>query len=299
MSKRSKRKSNEQMPQTEDFEAYGEYQYHYEQPEDPASAALAVERAQKAHASRKNHVFFRFLILLAIVTVGVVVAQQTIFRLETVYVIGNVHMSPQYVVAASGLSRGQNMLGIEEADVARCMAQDHTMIFKGMQKEYPSTIHLYIEERESVAAFQGLGYLYELDGQGMVMRMVADGILPSGMPLIKGFMVESITPGQLISPQNVRQLAAYQAVMYELKQQIYTDQVIEVNIGDPENIFLVTLEGVTARLGNAEWMEGKIGAIKTCMAYLRQLGKTGGVLDVADVTDLDGAENEARYMPED
>jgi len=123
--------------------------------------------------------------------------------------------------------------------------------------------------------------------------------LPSGMPLIKGFMVESITPGQLISPQNVRQLAAYQAVMYELKQQIYTDQVIEVNIGDPENIFLVTLEGVTARLGNAEWMEGKIGAIKTCMAYLRQLGKTGGVLDVADVTDLDGAENEARYMPED
>ena len=34
-----------------------------------------------------------------------------------------------------------------------------------------------------------------------------------------------------------------------------------------------------------------------CIA-LRQLGKTDGVLDVADVTDLQTAENEAKYMPE-
>ena len=96
----------------------------------------------------------------------------------------------------------------------------------------------------------------------------------------------------------MKQMEAYQTVMYELNQQIYADQVSEINLADPENIYLVTLEGVTARLGNAEWMEGKIGAVKTCMAYLRQLGKTDGVLDVADVTDLQTAENEAKYMPE-
>ena len=97
----------------------------------------------------------------------------------------------------------------------------------------------------------------------------------------------------------MRQVEAYQNVMYELRQQIYADQVSEINLVDPENIYLVTLEGVTARLGNAEWMEGKIGAVKTCMAYLRQLGKTNGVLDVSDVTDLQNAENEVKYMPED
>ena len=236
---------------------------------------------------------------MAIVTVGVVVAQQTLFRLETVYVIGNQEKTPQQVVIASGLSRGQNMLNIEEADIARRMSEDHTIIFKGMQKEYPSTIHLYIEERKTVATMQWLGMLYTLDGQGMVMRMENSSILPQGLPVVTGFKASSVTVGQLLGLKDMKQMEAYQAVMYELNQQIYADQVSEINLADPENIYLVTLEGVTARLGSAEWMEGKIGAVKTCMAYLRQLGKTNGVLDVADVTDLQNAENEAKYMPED
>lgn len=295
---KSKRRAAEQQP-AESFEAYGEYQYQYQPQEEPANAAEAAERARKAHARRKNHLFFRFLLLLAIVTVGVVVAQQTLFRLETVYVIGNQEKTPQQVVIASGLSRGQNMLNIEEADIARRMSEDHTIIFKGMQKEYPSTIHLYIEERKTVATMQWLGMLYTLDGQGMVMRMENSSILPQGLPVVTGFKASSVTVGQLLGLKDMKQMEAYQAVMYELNQQIYADQVSEINLADPENIYLVTLEGVTARLGSAEWMEGKIGAVKTCMAYLRQLGKTNGVLDVADVTDLQNAENEAKYMPED
>ena len=48
----------------------------------------------------------------------------------------------------------------EEEDVAKALSQDHTIIFKGMQKEYPNTIYLYIEERKTVAAMQWLGILY-------------------------------------------------------------------------------------------------------------------------------------------
>lgn len=298
MNKRSKRRNGEQ-PQTESFEAYGEYQYQYQPQEEIPSSSAAVERAQKAHARRKTHVFFRFLVLLTIVTVGVVVAQQTFFRLETVYVIGNEEKTPQQVVIASGLARGHNMLGIEEVDVARRMAEDHTIIFKGMQKEYPSTIYLYIEERKTVATMQWLGMLYTLDRQGMVMHMENSSILPPGLPVVTGFKANSVTVGQLLGLKDTRQLEAYQAILYELEQQMYADQVSEINLADPDNIYLVTLEGVTARLGNGEWMEGKIGAVKTCMGYLRQLGKTDGVLDVADVTDLKNAENEAKYMPED
>ena len=45
-------------------------------------------------------------------------------------------------------------------------------------------------------------------------------------------------------------------------------------------------------------MEGKIGAIRTCMSNLRQLRVSGGILDVTDVQDLSVGQNEARYMPE-
>ena len=294
MNKRSKR---QEQAQPETFEAYGEYQYSYQPQEDPSSAAEAAARAKAAHERRKTHVFFRFLILLAIVTVGVVVAQQTIFRLETVYVIGNEEKTPQQVVMSSGLARGHNMLSIEEKDIAKSMEQDHTIIFKGMQKEYPSTIYLYIEERKVVAAMQWLGMLYTLDGQGMVMTVENSSILPAGLPVVTGFKADSVMVGQLLAVREARQLEAYQLIMYELEQQAYANQISAINLSDADNLYLVTLEGVTVRLGDAEHMEDKIGAVRTCMSHLRQLNVSGGILDVADVEDLDG-ENEAKYMPE-
>jgi len=293
----NKRSKRQEQAQPETFEAYGEYQYSYQPQEEPSSAAEAAARAKAAHERRKTHVFFRFLILLAIVTVGVVVAQQTIFRLETVYVIGNKEKTPQQVVIASGLARGHNMLSIEEKDIAKSMEKDHTIIFKGMQKEYPSTIYLYIEERKVVAAMQWLGMLYTLDGQGMVMTVENSSILPSGLPVVTGFKADSVMVGQLLDVREVRQLEAYQLIMYELEQQAYANQISAINLSDADNLYLVTLEGVTVRLGDAEHMEDKIGAVRTCMSHLRQLNVSGGILDVADVEDLNG-ENEAKYMPE-
>ncbi len=290
------KRKREKQPQQENFEAYGEYQYSYQPTEDTAGAEAAA-RAKTAHGKKKTHIFFRFLVLLTIVTVGVVVAQQTIFRLETVYVIGNETKTPQQVVIASGLARGQNMLGIEEEDVARRIAEEHTIIFKGMQKEYPSTIHLYIEERKVVSAMQWLGMLYTLDEQGMVMTVENSSILPSGLPVVTGFKASSVSVGQLLGVKDARQVEAYQMIMYELEQQAYANQVSAINLADADNLYLVTLEGVTVRLGNAEHMEDKIGAVRTCMSHLRQLNVTGGILDVTDVTDL-GGENEAKYMPE-
>ena len=95
-----------------------------------------------------------------------------------------------------------------------------------------------------------------------------------------------------------RQLEAYQTIMYELEQQMYADQVTGINLSDLKNLYLVTVEGVTVRLGNADYMEGKIGAIRACMSHLRQLRVNGGILDVTRIKDLSKGENEAKYMPE-
>jgi len=139
VSKRN-RKAAEQQTAFDTFEAYGEYQYQYAsqpQQEDASAAAMAAQRARKAHGRRKTSLFFRFLFLLTLVTVLIVVAQKMFFSLESVFVVGNEQKTPQQVVVASGLMRGQNMISITEEDVANAMAKDHTIIFRDMQKKYP------------------------------------------------------------------------------------------------------------------------------------------------------------------
>jgi len=223
--------------------------------------------------------------------VAVVVVQETVFRLDTVYVVGNESKTPQQVVTASGLVRGRNMLSIEEEEVAQAMARDHTLIFKGLEKEYPGTIYLHIEERKTVASMQWLGMLYTLDGQGLVMAEKNSATLPQGIPVVTGFNASGVTVGQMLSVRNPRQLEAYQTIMYEMAQQLCSDEFSEINLADPENLYLVTMEGVTVRAGDASNMQAKVGAVRTAMSYLRQLGKRGGILDVTKPSD-------AKYMPE-
>lgn len=301
MSRRPKRKGENQR---DEFRAYGEYTYDYvhqaqeeqaeagaETPLPPAEPATVVAQAQTLRKKRKTEGFFKFLAILAALTVLLVVVQERFFRLTTVYVIGNQQKTPQQVVAASGLVQGRNMLGIEEADVAKALSKDHTIVFKGMQKEYPGTIYLYIEERKVAAAMQWLGVLYLLDDEGMVMEQRNDSALPDGLPVVTGFRAGSIYVGQKLMLRSQNQLDAYCNIVSELEKQLYTDQVAEINLANPESIYLITREGVTVRMGDASIMRAKIGAVRTYMAYLRQLGKFSGVLDVTTPED-------ATFMPE-
>ena len=276
-------------------EPYGEYGYT-DGPMDPGQpqpdVTAAVAHAKKAHARKKNGGFFKFLFLLAVVTVGIVIVEKMVLRLETVYVVGNDTKTPQQVVMASGLARGRNMLGIEEAEVAAAMAKDHTLIFKGMQKEYPNTIYLYIEERKPVASMQWLGLLYTLDAQGMVMTEANASAPPAGMPVVTGLVANTVQVGQKLHLRTPGQLEAYCSIMSELGLQLYADQVSEINLADPSSIYLVTVEGVTARLGDATQMRAKIGAVNSTMARLRQWGEIGGLLDVTSPIT-------PKYKPED
>ncbi len=286
----------------EEFEAYGVYTYDYlhqlslEADGDTAArdeaAQPTAQMVRQAHKRRRTHGFFKFLALLAVITIGLIVVQETVFRLQTVYVIGNESKTPQQVVTASGLVRGRNMLSIEEEDVARAFSADHTIIFKGMQKEYPNTIYLYIEERKVVAAMQWLGILYTLDEEGIVMEEKSASTLPTGIPIVTGFRLSSLSVGHPLMVRSEKQLEAYKTIMQELRLQLYASQISEINLANADNLYLVTVEGVTIRLGDASYMQAKIGAVRTDMSYLRQLGKISGVLDVTTPED-------AKYMPED
>ncbi len=303
MSKRAARRRKTEF-EKEEFRAYGEYTYDYLHQTAPVkdaegwdggesfpSFSAPVEVAKRTHRRRRTHAFFKLLALLAVLTVVLVVLQETVFRLQTVYVIGNRNKTPQQVVMASGLVKGRNIFSISEEDVRKAISKDHTIIFQGMQKEYPSTIYLYVEERQTVAVMMLRGMQYTLDAEGIVMSEKNTMSLPDGLPVVTGFRVIAANTGQPLAVHSEKQMQAYRAVISELALQLYIDQITEINLSNPDNIYLVTAEGVTVRLGDGNYMQAKIGAVRTDMAYLRQLGKTSGILDVTIPED-------AKYMPE-
>ncbi len=315
MRKQKHESSREPYNQLDEFEAYGQYSYSYqhdlgqpEEEEDESEYESVDDMDMSRHAqpqragrtafggevtrSRKRSAFGRLLFLLVCAAVALVVLQGTVFRLQSVYVVGNKTKTAQHIAQLSGLAKGLNIFSISEEDVRKKLSADHTLEFLGMQKEYPGTIYLYVSERAPVAAFQWLGILYTLDTQGLVMDESNTLNIPEGVPLVTGFQITNIRVGRPLEVKTKAQLNAYIAFIAELSLQLYTDQISELNLSNSDNLYLVTVDGITVRLGDSQHARAKIGALRTDLAYLRQLGKTSGMLDVSIPQD-------AKYTPED
>ncbi|MBQ6256439.1 MAG: hypothetical protein IJJ60_07615, partial [Clostridia bacterium] len=74
---------------------------------------------------------------------------------------------------------------------------------------------------------------------------------------------------------------AYAALFEELEKQGWLSQVSELNFGDPESIYLVTRDGYSARIGDTTRLRAKIGTVRAVVAKLREMGKTGGMLEAS------------------
>jgi len=283
-----------QPPVEEQFQAYGEYSYTYQHDEklkEETNAAqpqppIAKPAEKKAKPRRGGSIFFRVFALLTLLTVGLVVVLQTVFRLEAVCVIGHKTHTAQQVINASGLTYGQSIFSIRQEDVARQLEKDHTLIFKGLQVKHPNLVYLQVEERVPVALMQWLGVHYVLDKDGLVMEETTGTELIGTLPLVTGIRVSGAHKGHFLTVKSQTQLDAYCGLIVELNKQNYARQITEIRLNNPENIYLVTAEGISVRIGKAEDLKRKVQAIRTTMSYLRGLGEDAGVLDVCDPTDV-------------
>lgn len=255
----------------------------------------AVPNASQAHATQKSikrskqrrfsRTFSKLLIMLAMVTIALIVAISTVFRLDEIVIHGRESKSLEEIVMASGLVRGRNVLFVKEEDVRSEIAKDHTLIFLGMQKEYPNKIHLSIEERKSVAVMQWAGMRYMLDDDAMVMSENSSLDDPVSLPLVIGFKVNYVTVGQQLMVNVKRQIDAYQAIMLELYEQMISDMITEINLADEDNIYLMTVYGTSVKLGDESNMIKKMALVKSFSAYMRQFGDSKGYLDVSSGTE--------------
>jgi len=205
--------------------------------------------------------------------------------LKTVYVIGNDTISAEHIAAMSGLVQGENIFSVSEDSVRDHLEEDHWIILNHMYKQYPGVVYLFVDEREIVATLQYLGIQYTLDIDGMVLEEYSAMDYQGEVPVVYGFSVSNATVGNTLSVREKAQLTAYSSIVSELTIQRYEDQVESINVYDTDSLTLQTKSDITVQLGNSDYMRAKIGAMRTDIAYLQQLGEASGVLDVTTPED--------------
>ncbi len=221
------------------------------------------------------------LLTLVLFCAVLVILYEGVFKIRRIAVVGNEKISWEQVVQAAGLDGSASFFSLSEEKISAGISQNRYLVFEGMEKEFPSGVTIYVRERKARANVQVMGITYLLDEDGMVLERLGSGALEDSLLTVTGFQAKEVRVGNIIVPATADHLAAYQALLEELTLQNVLSQTAELNLADPDSLYLITRDGYTVHLGDDSQLRAKIGTVRAVISKLREMGKYGGVIEAS------------------
>ena len=233
---------------------------------------------------RKRSGVITVVCVLVLVLAVSVILNESLLRIHWVRVEGLGIVSWQEAIIAAGLDKPVGYFTVSEKKIAQGINGNRYLIFERMEKQFPDVLVIYVKERVPVARVQEMGTNYYLDDAGMVLersQLRANGGNPDDMVVVTGLKPKELRVGRVMTAGTAELTKAYEALFEELEKQGYLSQISELNITDPESIYLVTRDGYSAHLGDLTSLRAKIGTVRAVLAKLREMGKSGGMLEAS------------------
>ena len=248
-------------------------QYPQEDPSFPA-----------APPPRKRSGVISVVLALILVLAVAVILNESLLRIRSVAVVGLRTVTWEQAILAAGLDKPVGYFTVSEKKIAEGIESNRYLIFERMEKHFPNGVTIYVEERVPVARVQEMSADYYLDREGMVLErgsLKGNSVWDDAVIVVTGLKPKELRVGRIMTAGTADHMKAYRELIDELDQQGFLSQISELNVSDPESIYLVTRDGYTARLGDLSSLRAKIGTVRAVVAKLREMGKNGGMLEAS------------------
>ena len=233
---------------------------------------------------RKRSGVITVVLTLILVLAVAVILNESMLKIRTVAVVGNRTVTWEQAILAAGLDRPVGYFTVSEKKIMQGIESNRYLIFERMEKHFPNGITIYVHERVPVARVQEMGANYYLDKEGMVLErgsLPENSVGEDAIIVVTGLKPKELRVGRMMTAGTSGHMSAYRELLEELEQQGFLSQISELNITDPESIYLVTRDGYSAHLGSIDSLRAKIGTVRAVVAKLREMGKNGGMLEAS------------------
>ena len=99
--------------------------------------------------------------------------------------------------------------------------------------------------------------------------------------MVGGLNIRRCKLGETVQLQSDRQMSVYTELLVELKVMSALNDVSELDLSDMDNLFLVSRDGYTVRLGDSSGLHAKLRAMLLTREHLSATGHSGGTIDVS------------------
>jgi len=196
------------------------------------------------------------------------------FAITEVAVAGASRLTPEEVVAASGIASGTNLFRLDRGAVLGRLAALPLVRHADLVRRFPNRVTLAVEERRPFTLAHA-GRLHWIDEHGVDLGPEAHAVAPK-VPVITG-----LSPADLSgSPPSPRMAAGISLLRVLLRSETtLLRQVSEIDVSRPDGPVLYTVDGVEVRLGSEDW-EARLGRLQGVLAQMRAGGEAVSAVDL-------------------
>lgn len=200
-----------------------------------------------------------------------------LFKIDQISVQGNSRLDPDSIVALSDIQEGVNTFSLDLGLIGRKIEENPWIEKARVERIFPRQVTIEVLERKPVAIVN-LGYLYYLDEQGEVFK-VLDASDRLDFPMITGFDYDKAREHNEVYVQKFKQIVALLADLKK-RSRFNLDQVSEIHQNSDGSLALFTLKGsVEIKLGNGNF-ESKLNRLERIYVQLQPK------LNILDYIDL-------------
>lgn len=221
-------------------------------------------------------------VLLALFVIAFVVAGSRVFIVRVVTVEGNRFISTEEIMETAGVRMHDSMLTLNTAAMAERLNAHQYLHVNSIWRSFPNRLFINVTEYSPVATANWMGSLLMLGPGGVVMEATGQIDIELNVPVITGASIKSVRVGEPVEYTVPGQGEAVSLLLNALDLQSFTREVSEINVAEPDDLYLVTVDGLLIHLGGSDGINEKIRLAYATLTPLRAAYTVrGAVLDVS------------------
>lgn len=207
---------------------------------------MSKTNKKSGHLISKRNIVRGLIGLFAILTI-VFMINSPIFKFGYVKVTGNAYLPREDVLEIAGISEPINIFAVKTDEVQQQLQNDLRIESAKIWRDFPNCLNVEISERIPMAVMSCDYGFVDVDKNSVIINTYSDR-KKIQKPLITGIVLQDVYTGDKIDNKAVNRVLEYLGLLSPESIQ----QIIQINLMNPERIELYTAKGTRILVGSLE-----------------------------------------------
>lgn len=193
-----------------------------------------------------------FLFILMFIFWGMYyLLQSDLMNLKNIVLEGNSYVDENEIIDISSLVINRNIFKYNLKEIKKNIKSHPYVKEVEIRRKLPNTIIIQIKEREEYAIILYMGSYIYIDEENIVLR-ASDSYIADDNILITGIDFKSFKIGEKVKAINNDDLDLVMDLLKVANTTMIYDMISEINIGEKNNVRIITFDGSEVLLGDAK-----------------------------------------------